>query len=603
MGVRSFSALAPVGNQAANAQPYPMIPGLPAAAIGDTVAAFVWYAQANWSSSASLIAPDGFTQRGEYGLSGSRTLVAYTRKLLTEADVASVKGGIPVGAGFAATRIVAHAVALESCDWLDVGAPKYAGSGGTAFSYAQPAVGGDFRLSAVSTNNSSPSSEADATPNPATGTLVSKARAVSAASGNVSDSKQFVTMNASSVTFSVAATNAQGISLSFTNVAPAVDTTAPTAPTALTVTRNADDTVSLAWGASTDAVGVSGYRVHRGATAAFTPAAENQVAATTGTTAVDRPPASGVWHYRVVAVDAAGNVSTPSSSANVEIYQTDLVVAVGGTARAARLLGVVVGGVLRPVNVMPSRRSHRISDLVSQPSFAIAHRGFGDQRPEHTMAAYDFAVQQGMQAIEVSAHRTSDGVFVCHHDLTTLRETGQDYTIASTPYATIAGLTVTAAATDNPSQPRQPIPRLVDVLDKYAATHVIFLEAKNGADTTALLDLMDTYPDSREHLVWKQYAGSNSNRAGARTRGYKLWGYVASAADVASLKNTWGPFFDYLGVYHGLTDAQIREVVAYGLTNGQKTIVWETHTPEDRVRFLNLGAAGLMTSSVHAVAF
>jgi len=84
------------------------------------------------------------------------------------------------------------------------------------------------------------------------------------------------------------------------------DTTAPSAPTGLTVTGTTSSSVSLSWTAATDNVGVTGYTVYRGSTA---------VATVTGTSYTDTGlTASTAYSYTVKAKDAAGNVSAASSA-------------------------------------------------------------------------------------------------------------------------------------------------------------------------------------------------------------------------------------------------------------------------------------------------
>ncbi|WP_433791340.1 carbohydrate binding domain-containing protein [Actinoplanes sp. CA-252034] len=84
--------------------------------------------------------------------------------------------------------------------------------------------------------------------------------------------------------------------------APA-DTTSPAAPTGLTATA-AGTTVTLGWTASTDDVGVVGYRITRGGTVLSS--------STTGYT--DRGlSANTSYTYQVQALDAAGNLSTAAS--------------------------------------------------------------------------------------------------------------------------------------------------------------------------------------------------------------------------------------------------------------------------------------------------
>jgi glycerophosphoryl diester phosphodiesterase len=53
----------------------------------------------------------------------------------------------------------------------------------------------------------------------------------------------------------------------------------------------------------------------------------------------------------------------------------------------------------------------------------IAHRGASAYAPEHTMAAYRRALQQGADYVEQDLQITKDGVLVCLHDLTLERTT------------------------------------------------------------------------------------------------------------------------------------------------------------------------------------
>jgi chitinase len=94
-----------------------------------------------------------------------------------------------------------------------------------------------------------------------------------------------------------------------TPASPHADTTPPSAPTNLSVTPGKGKKIVLAWTASTDNIGVAGYRVLRD---------ETQVGQTQATTYTDtlggnRPTAT----YVVVAYDLAGNVSAPSSTVSV----------------------------------------------------------------------------------------------------------------------------------------------------------------------------------------------------------------------------------------------------------------------------------------------
>ena len=84
------------------------------------------------------------------------------------------------------------------------------------------------------------------------------------------------------------------------------DTTPPSVPSNVAVTGTTWSSASLSWSASTDNVGVSGYRIYRGGT---------QVGTSTTTSFTDTGlNASTAYSYTVAAYDAAGNVSSPSSA-------------------------------------------------------------------------------------------------------------------------------------------------------------------------------------------------------------------------------------------------------------------------------------------------
>src|SRR5207302_1003631 len=96
--------------------------------------------------------------------------------------------------------------------------------------------------------------------------------------------------------------------------APPPDTSAPTAPASLTAAVVSDTQINLAWMASTDNVGVTGYMVERCTGVSCSNFA--QIATPAGTTFSDTGlTASTSYSYRVRATDAANNLSAYSSTA------------------------------------------------------------------------------------------------------------------------------------------------------------------------------------------------------------------------------------------------------------------------------------------------
>ncbi len=65
-----------------------------------------------------------------------------------------------------------------------------------------------------------------------------------------------------------------------------------------------------------------GYQVHRSPVPGFSPSASTLVASTAGSSLVDSGVLAGVWYYKVLAVDAAGNLSTTSQTVGVTVTDT-----------------------------------------------------------------------------------------------------------------------------------------------------------------------------------------------------------------------------------------------------------------------------------------
>ncbi len=95
---------------------------------------------------------------------------------------------------------------------------------------------------------------------------------------------------------------------------PAGDTQAPTTPSNLSASTVSTSQINLTWSASTDNVGVSGYRVERCQGSGCSNF--SQITTPTGTSFSDTGLSQGtIYRYRVRAADSAGNLSSYSSVA------------------------------------------------------------------------------------------------------------------------------------------------------------------------------------------------------------------------------------------------------------------------------------------------
>jgi YD repeat-containing protein len=115
---------------------------------------------------------------------------------------------------------------------------------------------------------------------------------------------------ATSYSYTVAAFDAAGNTSgqSAASVGTTLDVSAPTTPTGFSATAASGSQINLAWSASSDNVGVAGYRIYRGGTL---------ITSTTATSYSNTGLASETtYSYTVAAYDAAGNQSAQSTAAS-----------------------------------------------------------------------------------------------------------------------------------------------------------------------------------------------------------------------------------------------------------------------------------------------
>lgn len=121
-----------------------------------------------------------------------------------------------------------------------------------------------------------------------------------------------------------------------------------------------------------------------------------------------------------------------------------------------------------------------------------AHRGASAAAPENTMAAFELAIKQGADGIELDVHLTADEFIVVTHDESCRRVTGEEGQISQ---LTLAELRQFDFGAIMPGFGRQLIPTLADVFDLIRPTGMaINIELKNSVNPypgleKAVLDL------------------------------------------------------------------------------------------------------------------
>ena len=163
-----------------------------------------------------------------------------------------------------------------------------------------------------------------------------------------------------------------------------------------------------------------------------------------------------------------------------------------------------------------------------RPAVVIAHRGASALAPEHTIAAYDLALAQGADYIELDVQRSSDGTLVVIHDATldrTARGPAADCTgiVRSKTFAQLQSCDVGAwfnQANPNLSKPEfvgLRIPTLDEILTRYQSARY-YIETKDPenypgieADIVALLKKHNVTPgsDRPQKVIIESFSASS----------------------------------------------------------------------------------------------
>src|SRR5207302_1988996 len=205
---------------------------------------------------------------------------------------------------------------------------------------------------------------------------------------------------------------------------PPPDTTPPTVPTGLTASAVSSSQINLSWAASSDNVGVSGYRVFR----------DGAQIATTSTTFFSNTglSPSTTYSYAVAAFDAAGNLSAQSGPASA-------------TTLAAPDTTPPTVSITAPINGATIKGTVTVSANASDNVGVVGVQFFGDDgkalAPEVTTAPY---------SISVDTTTTNDGP----HTLTAIARDAAGNTTPSAP--------VTVTVANNAPPPPPPVRRFED---------------------------------------------------------------------------------------------------------------------------------------------
>lgn len=244
------------------------------------------------------------------------------------------------------------------------------------------------------------------------------------------------------------------------------------------------------------------------------------------------------------------------------------------------------------------------------PRRLYAHRGASAERPENTLAAFERAVEVGVDALEMDVHVTRDNQLIVAHDDTAARTCGAQLAWGDLDLADVARLDAgwgfVAPDGTRPFAARAVrVPTFEQVLDAFPAMR-INVDLKGDRAAALMLDLVRRKrAEDRVTLASFQLA----TLLDIRRRGYG--GETAlSQPEVASLLALPAMLWRQLPLTGTAAQVPVNAgrirfdratFIAKCHSIGLRVDFWTIDNPDEAARLLALGADGIMTNHPHAV--
>ena len=218
----------------------------------------------------------------------------------------------------------------------------------------------------------------------------------------------------------------------------------------------------------------------------------------------------------------------------------------------------------------------------------IGHRGASGEHPENTVLAFDRAIAEGADALELDLHVTADGVPVVIHDSTVDRTTDGTGAVGSHTLDALRGLDAGRG---------ERVPTLAEVLERYREIPLV-LEVKEQVAARAVADAIARHGAARrvvvgafEQRALRPFASSVFLRAASRRETAAFW--IISRFRWSLRGSTYQMFT--VPEHHRMLTVVDAAFVHAARQLGKPVHVWTVNDLEHGARLRALGVAGIIT--------
>lgn len=216
----------------------------------------------------------------------------------------------------------------------------------------------------------------------------------------------------------------------------------------------------------------------------------------------------------------------------------------------------------------------------------IAHRGASAQAPENTMAAFQLALDQQADGIELDVMLTADQQVVVIHDDTVDRTTNGSGRVAGMTLEEIRSLDAGGG---------EKVPTLPEVLDQFGGKFLINIELKNYTSIFDSLPLRVAHLIQAHHLVEQVLISSFNPFNLPRVRNHLPGAHLGLITQPRQAQKWIWRLFKYDALHPHYADVDAVLVSALHARSRQVN-VWTVDEPEEMQRLAALEVDGMITN-------
>lgn len=221
----------------------------------------------------------------------------------------------------------------------------------------------------------------------------------------------------------------------------------------------------------------------------------------------------------------------------------------------------------------------------------MAHRGASTEAPENTMAAFQKAIDDMADYIELDVQLTNNGEVIVMHDSNAYRTTGVDANIVNMTYKEVK--TLDAGSWFSDEYVGENVPSLKEVLELTQGKIKLNIELKPADNDTALakntVRLIEKYNMVNDCVIT---SFSESALKAVKTYNQEIKvGYILSAA--------YGDFYDMKNVdFFSVNAAFLSKRTIDAIHNsGKRVYAWTVNNKESIKNLTNKGVDGIITDN------